>query len=226
MSCDIEAIDAQTSVFRVAKGDDPWRFTPWEYAKADRLFDGRFDDPEGEYRVLYACSQRLGAFMEALAPFRSDEALEAELAEVELDGEESGERAVPLEWVGRRSVGAATLRGCFAVAADSRSLAFLGKRIGDVRQYGVKELDAAAIREQAHRALAQRVSRIVFECTDAEGAPQFDGISYRSRLGDELHNWALFERGEAPLDEKEAAEVEPDDRDLTEALERLGLQLG
>ena len=39
-------------------------------AGPDGTFGNRFDDPEGIYRVLYASSQRLGCYLEALAQFR------------------------------------------------------------------------------------------------------------------------------------------------------------
>jgi hypothetical protein len=38
----------------------------------DKTFGNRFDDPEGEYRVLYAASDRLTCFIECLACFRPD----------------------------------------------------------------------------------------------------------------------------------------------------------
>ena len=93
--------------------------------------------------------------------------------------------------------------------------------------HGVDELDAAAIRAHAPRALTQEVSRVVFECTEASGEPQFDGIAYRSRLGDELENWAIFEAptAEARLHDAQSEPVDPDDGDLAAALELLGIGL-
>jgi hypothetical protein len=55
------------------------------------------------------------------------------------------------------------------------------------------ELDAAAIRRARSRAFTHELSRLVFECADDVGVPQFVGIAYRSRLGDEFENWAIFE---------------------------------
>ncbi len=44
---------------------------PWSYAAAiDGTFGNRYDDPDASYRVLYASSQRIGAFLETLARFR------------------------------------------------------------------------------------------------------------------------------------------------------------
>jgi hypothetical protein len=60
-------------LFRVGRDDDAWAVPDWAYAKDDRTFGNRFDDPAGVYRVLYASSQRLGCFIEtgaALLDFR------------------------------------------------------------------------------------------------------------------------------------------------------------
>jgi hypothetical protein len=91
-------------------------------------------------------------------------------------------------------VGTARADGPFAALGAARSLAHLRDRLAHrALHHGVDELDAAAIRAHAPRAFTQEVSRVVFECTEASGEPQFDGIAYRSRLGDELENWAIFE---------------------------------
>jgi hypothetical protein len=57
-------------LFRVGRDDDAWAVPDWAYAKEDRTFGNRFDDPMGVYRVLYVSSQRLGCFIETLARFR------------------------------------------------------------------------------------------------------------------------------------------------------------
>jgi len=55
------------SVHRIGRGSDPWQYPDWSRANPDRTFGNRFDDPDGEYRVLYAASRRLGCFLETLA---------------------------------------------------------------------------------------------------------------------------------------------------------------
>ncbi len=70
------------------------------------------------------------------------------------------------------------------------------------------------------------MSRVVYEWRDAEGA--FSGIRYRSRLGDQFLNWAIFEtpsEAESPIGEAASDTIEPDDPDLAEALRLLGLEL-
>jgi len=70
-------------LFRVGRDDDAWAVPDWAYAKEDRTFGNRFDDPAGVYRVLYASSQRLGCFIETLARFRVDVSFVADLALME-----------------------------------------------------------------------------------------------------------------------------------------------
>lgn len=71
------------------------------------------------------------------------------------------------------------------------------------------ELDGAAIRQRAPRKLTQRISRLVYECSDSQGKRQFDGMHYLSRYGDEFENWAIFEL--AGISVLEAASIDPDD---------------
>jgi hypothetical protein len=80
-----------TEIYRVGRPPDPWAFTDWVYAGKDGTFGGRWDDANGRYRVIYASSQRLGAFLEALAKFRPDPSVISEYQTIEVvDGDEDG----------------------------------------------------------------------------------------------------------------------------------------
>jgi RES domain len=232
MSCDIEAARPSGRLHRVARRPDAWAWPDWAYAGPDGTFGNRYDDPMAEYRALYASCDRLGAFVEVLARFRSDPAVLRALGRVDL---EAGERddgprpgQLPSTWVDGRAVGTAMADGPFARVGAARWLSYLRDRLADrALHHGVDELDAAAIRVHAPRAFTQEISRLVFECADAGGKPQFDGIAYRSRLGDELENWAIFEppEGEARLHDAQSEPVDADDPDLAAALELLGIEL-
>lgn len=65
MTCDLEPA-TPGRLFRVGKGPDPWAFLDWAQAGEDGTFGNRWDDPKSSYRVLYACSQRVGALIETL----------------------------------------------------------------------------------------------------------------------------------------------------------------
>jgi hypothetical protein len=67
---------------RIGRAPDAWSWPPWAYAGEDGTFGNRFDDPLGEYRVLYASSERLGTFLETLARYRPDPAIVAAYGEI------------------------------------------------------------------------------------------------------------------------------------------------
>jgi hypothetical protein len=184
MSCDIEAASPARPLHRVARRPDAWAWPDWAYAGPDGTFGNRYDDPRGEYRVLYASSDRLGAFVEVLARFRPEPAVLRALDEIQLepgahdDGPAPGQ--LPRSWLAGRVVGTALADGSFAAVGAARSLGYLRDRLADrALHHRVDELGAAAILTHAPRAFTQEVSRLVFECTEASGEPQFDGIAYR-----------------------------------------------
>lgn len=91
--------------------------------------------------------------------------------------------------------------------------------------YGYRELDGAVIRD-ARREFTQEISLYVFGRLDGSGAPMFSGLAYRSRLGDEFTNWAIFERPDQdPVRDATAAELRADDPDLLATFELFGLTL-
>ena len=230
MVCDLEAATFEgQAVWRIGHAPTPWRFTDWSHADQHGRFDGRWDDPEGSYRVLYASTSRLGAFVEALGDFRADPELAAGLKEI-VD-EDVQDRAVPpghlpVSWLRGRLVGQATVSARCAQVGHSRSLACLRRELAAlVVRYQLEDLDGSAIRMRAPRAFTQHVSRFVYQCTDEDGTAQFHGIDYLSRFGDDLDNVALFELpdGDEPLAAGTAAPISLDDPALRDAMQHHGL---
>jgi RES domain len=208
MSPDIEAVSPAGPVHRLARRPDAWAWPDWAYAGNDGTFGNRYDDPRGEYRVLYASTERMGAFVETLARFRPDPALVAALDAID-DDEPVTSGVVPAEWLNDRAIGEATLPGEFARVGATRSLAYLRERLG-------QDLDASALRRHVPRSTTQAIGRLVFDLGE------FAGVQYESRLGDDIHNWAVFE----PVDVDGTSEpVAEDDPDLAQALGLLGLRL-
>jgi hypothetical protein len=80
-----------------------------------------------------------------------------------------------------------------------------------------KDFDASTLHMDAPRRITQLVSRHVYEL----GLP---GIYYRSRLGHDCENWALFEPFR--LTPKDTESIATSDSDLLRALDLLGLKLG
>jgi hypothetical protein len=214
------------TMHRVGRAPDAWAWPDWAYAHEDGTFGNRYDDPLGEYRVIYAGRPRLAAFAETLARFRPDLELVAELSRIE--GDDGGfpaplaPGAVPAEWCAKRVVGSARHTGTFADVGRSESLAQLRSALAArALHYGFDDLDAGELRRRAPRAFTQEISRHVFvHGRDAGGRP-LAGLRYLSRLGDDLVNWAIFET-EPPVD----CVSEPVDRadpDLRAAFARFGL---
>jgi hypothetical protein len=124
-------------------------------------------------------------------------------------------------------MGQAVVGGRFVDIGDASSLVTLRAHLAArAIHYGLSEIDAAAVRLSAPRRFTQEVSRLIYEWREEHGG--FAGICYRSRLGDQFTNWAIFEpppAAQPALEGESAEEVESDDRDLLEALQLLGLQL-
>ena len=152
----------------------------------------------------------------------------AALTEIEGEEDVSLPTGVPRRWLEGRLIGEAVARGRFADVGDAQSLATLRQELASrAIHYGLSDLDAAVIRLSAPRAFTQEVSRFVYEWRDEGGA--FAGVRYRSRLGDQLLNWAIFEpppETNDALTDASGSSIDPDDPDLVEALRLLGLRLG
>jgi hypothetical protein len=213
-------------LFRLSHGPDPWEWPPWAFARPDGTFGNRWDDPQGLYRVMYACSQRLGTFVETLARFRPDPAVVEGLDAIAEDSPSAavlrpGE--VPRSWLNNRRVAQARVAGQFVTVGSSDSIAWLRDAMADrLVHYGMRDLDGASIRLSAPRRFTQEVSRTIFAISH-DGRRRYDGIDYLSRLGDDFQNWAIFEPGQIePVLPQNLAET---DQDFRAALELLGLKL-
>jgi hypothetical protein len=223
MTAALVAVAPPESVYRIGRAPDAWAWPDWRHA-GDGTFDNRYDDPQGQYRVLYASSQRMGAFLETLARFRPDPALLAE--PITGDPRDAGYPArvaglVPRAWAQGRRLGTARLTGPFCDIGHSASLALLRSSLANrLVHYGLEDLDAGDLRMRAPRRFTQELSRFVYEAS-RDGERAFEGIRYRSRLGDEIDNWAIFEP--AQLHEHVSEMIGPDDTDLLAVAERFGL---
>jgi RES domain len=222
MNARLVAVIADGPVYRIGRSPDPWALPDWAFAGADGTFGNRFDDPESSYRVIYASSQRRGAFLETLARFRPDpHVLAARIAADPRDEhfETTSPGTVPAAWLSARLLGTAHADGISVDLGDSHSLAFLRERMAArILHYGLDDFDAAAIRLRAPRPFTQEISRLVYERPEG-----FAGIRYGSRLGDDVSNWALFEPVE--LRDTSAEPIGPDDEDLRAVVQLFGVEL-
>ncbi|MGH3118590.1 MAG: RES domain-containing protein [Gaiellales bacterium] len=225
----------ETEIYRVARPPDPWAWIDWIHANKNGTFGCRWDDSRGSYRVLYACSQRVGAFVEVLAHFQPDPAIIAENETIELvegDDETIPPGVVATSWCRQRMItkGVATeVAGSFVVIGATATLAELRPLFaGRALHYGLPDLDGASIRVAAPRAFTQELSTFVEQQRDASGEP-YAGNYHHSRHGDDIENWAIFERpsmdGKSPVLSIEREAIDPEDEDLHQALALLKLEL-
>jgi hypothetical protein len=80
----------------------------------------------------------------------------------------------------------------------------------------------------APRRFTQEISRYVYDRSTSTRTRSFVGLAYRSRLGDEFQNWAIFESADGALPVTKPPDILPiewDDPDLRLALDRLGIRL-
>lgn len=229
----VDAVVLNAEIYRVGRPPDPWAFSDWAFAGSDGTFGNRWDDAYGRFRVLYASSQRLGAFIETLAPFRPDPHIVAEYALIADDSDEtSWPGVVPTAWCRDRVVtkGVATdVRGEFVVVGAVATLAVLRLALAPrLVHHGLADLDASTIRMTVPRRFTQEISSYLEAQVSPKGEA-YAGVYYLSRLGDGIENWAIFERqamdGKTPIMSVEREPIDPDDHDLREALSILGLTL-
>jgi hypothetical protein len=221
-------------VYRVGREPDPWSWTDWVHASSDGRFEGRWDDAHGRYRVLYACSQRFGAFVESLAHFRADPHVVAEYASIDDGGDDEAlpPGVVPRSWCSERVITTGTptdVIGSFVMVSAARTIATLRQAFASlVLQHGLDDLDAAAIRLSAPRAFTQQLSSY-FEAQLDDTGQAYAGIYFRSKHGDDIENWAIFEQqrmgGQAPVFSLARENPDPDDDDLRRALDLLAVRL-
>jgi hypothetical protein len=221
---ELRAADPPELLYRLGRPPDAWALPPWEFAGPDGTFDNRYDDPLGLYRVVYASTERYGAFVETLARFRPDLAVAAEMDTI--DGEDGDAPTIPAgvvpgEWLRNRCMGVANVTGHarFADVAHSDSIAHLRTALAQrLIHHGLEDFDGGDLRARAPRALTQDISRHVYD----QG---FAGLRYPSRLGDDITNWALFEPPPLQRVVTKAQQLRADDPDLQQALATLGLTL-
>lgn len=187
------------SVWRVGYRPQPWAWVGWEWATNGR-FSGRWDDRDGNFRTLYVGSTLLACLVEVLANFRPDPhmALDEITEEEEDRANHPTTRAgvVDVAWLNPRAVGTGRLVGRYCAITTSESIAFLHSSfVALAKQLGLKDFDAAALKDGRARPLTQAVAANLY------AVPDLDGVRFSSRHGDDLVLWSIFER--------------PDDGDIT-----------
>lgn len=223
-------------VWRVGFAPDPWEWTPWQYANDNGRFNGRWDDQEAKFRTLYTSESLLGCFLELLAPQRPDDAAFAELeaivddANIEEMYPEINRGAIGMEWLSGRLYGRATQTGTYAEVTQAEALGFMAVA-GVFDRLGIpaRQVDASLLKDATKRDITRSVARYLFDLRAAGSSrPAVDGIAFRSRMGDDIRMWAVFERGDELVSEHITPQggfhqVTEDNEDLQRAFQLLGL---
>jgi len=194
-------------VWRVGYPPQPWAWTPWEYAGPTGRFAGRWDDPAGEFRTVYAAYSLLACLLEVLAGFRPDLILRDVLGGIEEDPVDAADHStlpvgrLPRAWLDSRTATSAQLSGTYAAVTRPGSLATVRARFGPLTaRLGLADVDAGALKLAEARELTQAVARWLYDLpTDPAGHP-VSGVRFDSRHGDGLALWAVFEQpGDPPV---------------------------
>lgn len=201
-------------LYRVGRRPDPLAWPPWEYAG-----NGRFDDPAGEFRVLYATVQRRTAFLETMAGFRPSLDVLAVLNAVENSDEPLPPPLVPADCYQARAIGRFRLR------TRQRWLDLRRLETHEVLRHelaqtlldlGLEDLDLSGV-IGPRRQLTQVVARWAYD-------HGYAGLVYASRLDVAFTCWAIFEGAVfEPVGIPEP--ILPDNPDLAWAAKSLGLSV-
>lgn len=187
----LEVCDESQQVWRVGFRPQPWAWPPWRFATNER-FSGRWDDPDGNFRTVYAGDSLLACLLEVLACFRPDPQLVSEMAAITTEDDDEPlvpAGLLPRSWLEQRCVGTARLVGKFCAVTHSNSIAALRpKFVNCARDLGLEDFDAAALKDARPRELTQRVALYLHTI------PELDGVRFSSRHGDDHRLWAIFER--------------------------------
>lgn len=182
-------------LWRVGRAEDPLAPGPplgQEELEAPGA-GGRFDDPRGEYRVLYLARSQEGAFGEVLARFRASPGWARVTSS---DWEAQGFRlgVVTRGFRSRRALalGEVSPGARFLDVEDAGTVQRLRRELGwAARLFGVSDVDIAALRGPDRR-VTRLVSAWAHAQEDGSGMPFYAGIRYLSRHFGGWECWALF----------------------------------
>jgi RES domain len=217
---------APDTLFRVARKPRVWAWIDLKYTG-----EGRWDDPERRYAVLYASRDSFGAYLESLSHFQPDLELVAQLKQTRKNA--AGLKAtapagrVPADWRSQRLLGRGApdrVGGAFVAVGRAATLAVLRRELAPFAHHlGIEEIDAGVIRldySDKFRAFTQAVSRFIYEQPEA-----YAGIFYLGQRGDDVENYAILQRGdESPVSDWGSSEIDLDDEDFLRACRLLGIE--
>ncbi|MEO6201543.1 MAG: RES family NAD+ phosphorylase [Cryobacterium sp.] len=198
---DLEFTANPGQVWRVGYKPDPWAWTDWVHATDEGRFNGRWDDKLAEFRTIYTGESLVACLLELLAQFRPDPVANSELDEIEdPDGSvslypDAPSGTVGYKWLERHIAGSAQQTGRYCFVTHSKTIAALQASFPFAKfdQPGAL-LDASILKDASRRGLTRSIARWLYDLRDTDQNDLVDGVEFRSRFGDELRIWAVFER--------------------------------
>jgi hypothetical protein len=192
-------VEPPAILVRVERPEPPLRYSriSAEDTALDRV-GNRFDIAGAG--VLYAASRTQGALAETSASFRVSASLVEKMARAGAGPNELAIPALGPEWRAQRVIRTLETRDAlpFVDIEDPVTHTYLTFQARAVLiALGVSHLDVPAVRGPS-RLLTRGLATWLYQARDSEGAPQYGGIRYVSKLGD-YENWAIFDGTEVRI---------------------------
>jgi hypothetical protein len=207
-------VDQPPLLYRLGRAPNPAVLPPREY-----IGGGRFDDPLGEFRTLYAAEQREACFAESLAPLRPSLAALATYRKTARPPSGLPLASISTDWRLRRRVvrlGVAPGQRWL----DLRRLAVREQLRADLAEdaisLGIDDIDVSFVRGPV-----REFTQLIARSTRERG---FVGVTYASRFDDSFSCWAIFE-GASYEQIGEAEPITADDPDLMAVASFFGLRV-
>lgn len=217
-------------VWHVGFRPDPWAWADRKYATDNGRFTGRWDDELGKFRTIYTGDSLYACLVEVLASLRPKRSVDDLV--MAIDDEDSHNARFPdypagtinYSWLDERAAGHALQDGRYCYVTHSSSVAAL-RRHFDPSMFGITaaDFDTSLLKDSAPRVLTRSIARWLFDNVDA------DGVEFRSRHGDDLRMWAVFERAgddttSRHLTERGLVSLSPENPELIRALDLHGIR--
>lgn len=197
---------------------------------------GRWDAPQGEYRVLYcatepegAVGERLAAFMPNVAAVRRiesflDDGPDPEYSEDYLDVGLDADDIDSFDWLLAHAPATPAAR-FIDVWHPLTAIALFPRAVSLFAAFGLKVLDRRALADE-RRGLTRRLGGLMrSDATGENGELRVAGLRYESRLPPGWECWALWEPLPLDTDEAHVERVDIDTPALRRAAELLGVVL-
>ncbi|MBF4636261.1 RES domain-containing protein [Agreia pratensis] len=180
--------DCPATLYRVARKDDPFRFSEIDALDAELPNVGnRFDVVGGG--VLYASTERIGAYKETLATYRP-----AASSARYRTASHMAVGSLPAEWRDRRRLASFGLTDAlpFLDVESDATLTFLTQELAaTLDSLNLSNLDSAQVRGP-NRVLTRAIAQWAYTAVGEDDEALYSGIRFSSRFQSHAC-WAVFE---------------------------------